>query len=290
MRAPFANRRVLALAVVSFFGLPIVNGLILFRAFGELAAGVVLGGLTGLVANFCAIPLLHVFVLLRDEWTITKAAAGRAPRDGRRSAVSGRIQPRGTVLAAPISGRACLAYHWEARSDTVNSKGVRIGESIAAEGLALAPSEIVGAHGRALLLDFNGLPAFPASETHATATGRVAEVLARPRSVRKDRELDGSLVEEHRARFTWNPTDSLKLLERVVLPGEQVAAVGIFSTEPEGLRGNPGSPLELRPGGFAAFSARSVRFRALQALALALGLVTIEGTVLWMATFVRSGE
>lgn len=105
MRAPFANRRVLALAIATFFGLPLVNGLILFRAFGELAAGVFLGGLTGLVANFCSIPLLDVLGLLLDEWTINKAAAGRALRDGRRGAVSGRIQPRGGLLAAPISGR-----------------------------------------------------------------------------------------------------------------------------------------------------------------------------------------
>lgn len=288
MRAPFADRRVLALAIVSFFGLPLVNGLILFRAFGELAAGVVLGGLTGLVANFCAIPLLHVLSLLRDEWTIAEAAAGRVPRDGRRSAVSGRIKPRGSLLAAPISGRPCVGYHWEARSETVNLKGVRMGEAIAAEGLALAPCEIVGAHGHATLLDFNGLAAFPMWETRDVATGRVAEILAGPRNVRKEREPGGSLVEEHRSHFTWKPTDSLKLLEHVVLPGEQVTAVGIFAAEQRALLSNPHSPLELRPGGFEVFSAQSVRIRALQALALAAGLFLIEGTVLWMAAFVRS--
>ncbi len=125
MRAPFADRWILALAIASFFGLPLINGLVLFRAFGELAPGVILGGLTGFVANFCAIPLLHVLALFRDEWTIARAAAGAPPRDGRRTALSGRVQPQGALLTGPISGRKCVAYHWEARGETVNSDGRR---------------------------------------------------------------------------------------------------------------------------------------------------------------------
>jgi hypothetical protein len=287
MRAPFADRRVLALAIVSFFGLPLANGWILFRGFGEPAAGVVLGGLTGLVASFCAIPLLHVLAVLRDASTIARAASGTPPRDGRRSAVSGRIRPRGMLLGAPISGRPCLAYHWEARSEIVNSKGMRGKEAIVAEGLSLAPCDVAGPHGRTILLDFGGLAAFPMEETSGPATGRVAEVLARPRGARKNRGPDGSLVEEHRAYFTWTPDAPLKLIERVVLPDDPVAAVGVFSAREQALHGSRYAPLELGPGSFEAFTAPPVGLTALQALGLAAGLLLIEWAVFWMADFAR---
>src|SRR5438874_1654689 len=63
------------------------------------------------------------------------------PRDGKREAISGTIQPIGAVLIAPFSGFECVAYDYEVShyNETGKTRNVVLDRA----GFALAPSVII---------------------------------------------------------------------------------------------------------------------------------------------------
>lgn len=222
-----------------------------FAGWEHLLRGAAGAPLPLVVAGFAALgATLLVMAVLEHA---SKGAQARAvereerrlpPRDGRLEAASGAFAPREVLLAAPLTGRPCVAYafrvgYWaEGRDEQGEREALWVP---AASGEGLAAGAIRSARGDVPLLAWPSLVDFPAQALRGTEARERLEVL-RARSsaagtVAEAREPDGSGSVE-RIRFeaperAANP--GLEAEERIVPPHGVLTAIGSWSSARGGL-------------------------------------------------------
>ena len=228
--------------------------------------------LSGFGAVFTGIFISGVFGLFRayrDGRRLRGASSNAVGtfKDGQMVAVAGVIRPLNAPLAAPFSGTPCVAYDYDivhiAHRSTDN--GTETYEAHDISGLALTPSIIDTPTGGVRLLSFAMLEEFPrqlqnSPSARDRARAYVANTLFKPMGVTKVfsafNALSEALTDEDGAvRMDWRMNDgeieyeTSTIRERLVLPGQQVSAVGKYSTEKRGLIAEGMTSLiQLRPG------------------------------------------
>jgi ankyrin repeat protein len=225
--------------------------------FGAVFSGIFISGLFG------------VFRAYRDARRLRGASSNAVGtfKDGETVAVAGTIRPLDAPLTAPFSGTPCVAYDYDivhiAHRSTSN--GTETYEQHDISGLALTPSIIDTPTGGVRLLSFAMLEEFPrqvqnSPSAHDRARDFVARTTFKPMGLTKVftafNALSEALTDEDGAvRMDWRMTDgeinynSATIRERLVLPGQQVNAVGKYSTERRGLIAEGmASLIQLRPG------------------------------------------
>jgi hypothetical protein len=192
---------------------------------------------------------------------------GRLPLlDGQKEAVSGTIEPVGSPLLAPFSGRQCVAYEYDVKERPAgSSQGPQESEM---SGWALTPSVIKSDRGDVRLLGFGLLSDFKETEYQddVLASERAAAFLRtasfEEMSIRKigamvsamDAMLESDAAS---ARRDWKRADGepdvagSRLIEKVIGVGDTVTVVGIYDASRGGLapkyKGKT-APIKLVPG------------------------------------------
>jgi hypothetical protein len=238
-----------------------------------------------------------------DAGALKRAEQGLPLEDGREEAVWGPIEPLGATLKAPFSGRACVAYEYDAKNpSTVDSEGeTRPGGSTLA-GFALAPSVIRSNRGDVHLLGFSLLQDFPekvmnhpedaerairyAGSTEFTEMGlaKLGAMLSTMDEAMSDD--DGSVKKDMRMKAaTAADLAACTLTEKVIAPGETVTAIGLWDAARGGLvpkhRGKS-VIARLLPGGGAAMVAHAQK-RPWGLLAFALVWAGFSHVIIWLA-------
>ena len=232
-----------------------------------------------LLSGFGAIGFLMFFSQLKEvvfgpagSAALKRAEKGLPLQDGEEEAVWGPIEPLGAPLEAPFSGRACVAYEYDAKEGGE-------GSASALAGFALAPSVIRSHRGDVNLLGFSMLDAwkekrFDDAEARERATRWVASTQFREMGLAKvgtmlsalDQAMaddDGSVRMDMRTKeLTADGLAACTLKEKVILPGENVTAVGIWDAAKGGLvprlRGKS-AIVRITPGGGAAAVAHATK-------------------------------
>jgi hypothetical protein len=225
-----------------------------------------------LLSGFGAIGFLMFFSQLKEvvfgpagSAALKRAEKGLPLEDGAEEAVWGPIRPLGAPLEAPFSGRACVAYEYDAKP------GGDEGASTMA-GFGLAPSVIHSHRGDVHLLGFSMLEQwkekrFDDPEARERATRWAASTEFREMGLAKVGAMfsaldevmaddDGSVRMDMRTKeVTPDELAACTLKEKVILPGETVTAVGIWDAAKGGLvprlRGKS-TIVRVTPGGGAA--------------------------------------
>lgn len=232
-----------------------------------------------LLSGFGAIGFLMFFSQLKEvvfgpagSAALKRAEKGLPLEDGAEEAVWGPIEPLGAPLEAPFSGRACVAYEYDAKPG---------GEGAASTmaGLALAPAVIRSHRGDVNLLGFSMLEQwkekrFDDAEARERATRWVATTEFREMGLAKlgtmfsalDEVMaddDGSVRMDMRTKeVTADDLAACALKEKVILPGETVTAVGLWDSAKGGLvprLRDKATIVRVTPGGGAAAVAVSTK-------------------------------
>ena len=142
------------------------------RADGSPSDGAWVVLLSAALAFFTFLALLGLVLVgqaLHQRFRLAAFAAGAPLRDGAYAAMEGHAQAEGGLLEAPFSGERCLAYEYEVwvRADRPlrgrhehvigETPGPQRTHLVGVSGIALAPTVIVGRHGRARLLGWSPL-------------------------------------------------------------------------------------------------------------------------------------
>lgn len=250
-------------------------------------AGVVL--LSAAVAFFTFLALLGLVLVgqgLHQRFRLAAFAAGAPLRNGAYAALEGHAQAEGELLVAPFSGERCLAYEYEVWVRAERPRRGRheyvIGETpgpqrthvVGVSGIALAPTTIVGRHGRARLLGWSpldqGFPSdwlYPGEDPPLARTvqaflgQRAFEPVGLSRALAFIGRLFGlqataapPLQQDWRfdERVLGARPGDLRVRERRLPAGSYVGACGLWSAEHGGLHGRVGvTGLELWAGPLA---------------------------------------
>jgi hypothetical protein len=232
-----------------------------------------------ILSGFGALGFLMLFSQLKEvllgpagSAALKRAEKGLPLEDGVEEAVWGPIEPLGAPLEAPFSGRACVAYEYDAKEGGD-------GTASTMAGFALAPSVIRSHRGDVHLLGFSMLDAWKESryrdpEARERATRWVATTEFREMGLAKmgamfsalDEAMaddDGSVRVDLRTKeVTPDGLASCTLKEKVISPGETVTAVGIWDSAKGGLvpklRGRS-AIVRITPGGGAAAVAHATK-------------------------------
>jgi hypothetical protein len=189
-------------------------------------------------------------------------------QDGEEVAISGAIRPINAPLQAPLSGTPCVAYDYDIMHRVRRETGNRTvhHDDIDIAGLALTPSVIDTPTGSVRLLSFALLEDFPRTAKNdpalrARARDYIASTTFKPMGLTKVFSAFGALKdaltdEDGAVRMDWRMTpgdielERAVMRERLVTPGQQVTAIGIYSAERRGLIAKDMSTMiQLRPGG-----------------------------------------
>ena len=220
----------------------------------ELGAAAVLSVL-GAVGLLMLVAQLKAVISGSPEAEVLKRAGQGLPlEDGREEAVWGPIQPLGTPLEAPFSGRACVAYEYDAKKPAVRtSRGRENPAGSLMTGFALAPSFIRSGRGDVHLFGFSHLDKFEeqrlddpgarerAARHYATAEFRemgIAKIGAMLSTLEEAMTDDDGSVRVDMRMGDSSSVDDLApctLKEKVILPGETVTAIGLWDASRGGL-------------------------------------------------------
>jgi hypothetical protein len=189
-------------------------------------------------------------------------------QDGEEVAISGTIRPLNAPLQAPLSGTPCVAYDYDIMHRVRRETGNRTEhhDDIDIAGLALTPSVIDTPTGSVRMLSFALLDDFPRTATNdpamrARARDYIASTMFKPMGLTKVFTAFGALQdaltdEDGAVRMDWRMTqgeielERAVMRERLVTPGQEVTAIGIYSAERHGLIAKGvSSAIQLRPGG-----------------------------------------
>jgi hypothetical protein len=239
--------------------------------------------LSGFGAIFTGLFISGIFGILRayrDARRLRGASSNAVGtfKDGEMVAVAGAIRPLDAPLTAPFSGTPCVAYDYDivhiAHRST--SDGTETYEQHDISGLALTPSIIETPTGGVRLLSFAMLEEFPRQlQNSPSAQDRARDYVARttfkPMGLTKVFTAFGALSEaltdeDGAVRMDWRMNDGeinysqATIRERLVLPGQQVNAVGKYSSDKRGLIAEGMTSLiQLRPGDAQTASRNMVR-------------------------------
>jgi len=185
---------------------------------------------------------------LLERARLVKAAAATFPVDGAFQPFFGRIVASGPMLVAPLSGRECLLYHYEASHSSGGSRSSKVTD---AEGYALTPSHLDTLAGRIHLLAYLE-PEFTPERLDAEAAlerlrrylptaQRFEPSLDFGRNYREAKEYlldsDGTIRFDH---GRLDATETAKSFdEQIVQHGDEVAVFGMYSAERQGIVPDP---------------------------------------------------
>jgi hypothetical protein len=242
---------------------------------GNDAAGVFFaGGIGGFLAVIGFGYLFGIPRKISEAFMIRRALNGDSPRDGRRVAAIGRINPISTSLVAPFSRTSCVAYKYEVHS----GGGEDTSGTTIYNGFALSPSAIQGTQGSIRLLAYPALNFEATPVTNSSARQNAAEyfrgatfreykignIRAAFSEMMKDfRDDDGSIRTDNR-----NPGVNESMLqdalftEWLLKPGAEICAIGLYDSQRGGLVPDPRAqmePVTITRGVPAGFTGRAVR-------------------------------
>lgn len=192
---------------------------------------------------------------------IRRAQRGDAPRDGKKIAAVGRITPNGPLLVSPFTKTPCVIYDYKI------STGRSEDDTDICLGFAQTPSTIQGRQGGIRLLAYPDLKfaqqSIPAEQALPNAREYMQETQFQESSVANigkslDQLLDiykdddGSIRYDNRMPSNTN-IETCLFFEKVVRPGDEVCAIGLYSAQRGGIVPNVANPLihqaTLEPGG-----------------------------------------
>ncbi|HYN03802.1 MAG TPA: hypothetical protein VE359_15245, partial [Vicinamibacteria bacterium] len=228
-----------------------------------LGVGLFAGGIGWLAAGL----LWAAVKAWRERAALADAVAGRPPVDGKAAVLTGRLEPMGKKVTAPLDGAECLVYAYEILVDRGSGKRRTIAPCY--RGSALAPSAIVTAAGTYRLLavpDLDGVE--PAALSEATALARATEYVRhttfRPRTT-SARELEERWCDDdgaYRADVSYVEGAAVdlaacRLVQRHVRPSAPVCVFGLYSETRGGIVPHPnwGRPTRLMVGDAARVAA-----------------------------------
>lgn len=238
-----------------------------------------------------------------DAGALKRAEKGLPLEDGMEEAVWGPIEPLGAPLAAPFSGRPCVAYEYDAKNPSSrDSRGRETSGGSTLAGFALAPSVVRSNRGDVHLLGFSLLTEFKpetfddpesreravryASSTEFTEMGlaKIGAMISTLDEAMTDD--DGSVRKDMRMKeATASDLAACTLEEKVIAPGESVTAIGIWDAGRGGLvpkhRGKS-AIVRLLPGGGAAMVAHAQK-RPWGLLLFALLWAGFAHVIIWLA-------
>lgn len=229
------------------WAVPVVAGLLMAVVIGNLRAG--------LASAFGA-------ARVSEEATFG-GVMGEKPRDGQIVTAPGRIRASGSPLHAPLSDRPAVLYSYDIGREWRDANGVRAAKDFA--GFGLTPSVIDSHFGPLRLLGFPTLEGFDKASVENPDLAKIREYIAttsfldmagfNPLTIyREIKELmaddDGQLRKDWRMSDSVEVTEDQDLSEQIVVPGEQVTAIGRYSAEKGGLVQDlgGGNPLRLIRG------------------------------------------
>jgi hypothetical protein len=208
-------------------------------------------------ALLCAVPaflaiagLAGIRTRLRERAQLFAAVRGQEPVDGTTQPFVGRLVARGETLTAPLSGRPCVLYHYQASH---KSSGRGASQVTDAEGYALCPVVIDTAAGRFEIRAYLE-PEFgpdPIEEDPARARLRAFQrtaTLFQPdlnlaRNYRESQSFllddDGSVRYDHGTQDSAR--ESTRFEEHVVQDGDDVAVIGTYSAARNAVVPDPAS-------------------------------------------------
>ncbi|MFC1852281.1 hypothetical protein ACFL27_18955 [candidate division CSSED10-310 bacterium] len=214
---------------------------------------------TRLVCSIC-LPLLFWIgygCLVRSkirfmEWrTIHACQKWQKPRDGKRYAACGVLEPIARPLKAPLSGRSCVMYDYEmtrlVKRNIHSTIGSQTTGEIVFSGAALTPSIIRTRFGPVKLLGYSALDGFP---TEVVEDCTIANRYIKSTTFKEQRGTiklstfqameDIVTDDDGHIRSDWRFFDNenafgLVLHEIIVPPGTQVCAIGMYKAQVGGL-------------------------------------------------------
>lgn len=116
--------------------------------------------IAGLVAVGGVGALCNSYLAWRDASVLSDAIVDMPRRDGKRTAVSGTLEPLGQPLTAPLSGKSCVLYEYDISREVTRSKqggGTETSKSIDFAGLGKAECIIRSTSSKLRLLGFPDL-------------------------------------------------------------------------------------------------------------------------------------
>lgn len=235
--------------------------------------------------------------LVRDLSALSREEAGAAMEEGRVEAASGPIVPLGEPLAAPFTGRPCVAYEYEVESRAASSSGD--GAPKPATGVALTPSVVKSRRGDVAFLGWALLDEVPkkrVKDDEGVACARAYLEGLAPGQVERlgIGNALGTLQElladdDGWIRKDWRTTDApfdpaeCRLMERAVPAGETVTVFGRYDSAKGGLgpaRTGGAAVNRLFLGGGDALKAKLRSDAAKKILTTLLFFVAFNGMVL----------
>jgi len=235
---------------------------------------------------------------LREAMMIGRTRGGEPSRDGEKISAIGRIVATGPTLASPLSQTACVAYKYEIRDAGTEHNAIRF------HGFALTPSSIQTPQGSVRLLAYPDLKvkpqfvpddvALPNAQQYISETEfrefslqNIGQTFKEMMDVYKDD--DGSIRTDQCIRKDAD-LRNVNFVEWLIRPGDEVCAIGRYSSQRGGIVPNPKSAIldraTIEQGSPEVFARRSVR-GAIGYLIGGLIFVTIvAGGLLALYTFV----
>jgi len=223
----------------------------------ELLGGSILGGLFGALGLGGLINSRTYFALL----SAINSGGKAKPQDGKLFAAVGPIHPISSTIKSPFTQSDVVAYEYDVNHDIETSDETRTSHDYS--GFALVPSTIRAPWGGVKLLGFPQLDNFEenfCSEPPQLENARKyfqetkMEKLKLRNALKVVQEMlnedDGQIRKDYQMSER-NDFENLMLKERLVKPGTQVVAIGMFSAAKGGLipdTAKSGQVVQLFPG------------------------------------------
>lgn len=185
---------------------------------------------------------------LLERARLLRAAGATIPVDGAFQPFFGRIVGSGPMLTAPLSGRECLLYHYEAYHSSGGSHSSKVTD---AEGYALTPSHLDTFAGRIHLLAYLEPEFDPESLDAEPARARLRSYLQAVEPFRPSLDLTQNfreaaahlLDDDGTIRFDQGhpgASESARgFSEQIVQHGDEVAVFGMYLAERQGIVPDP---------------------------------------------------
>ncbi len=228
------------------------------------------------------------------------AAAGppKVPEDGEFGPFFGRLVATGPTLVAPLSGRRCAMYRYQAAH---SSGGSHSSEVVDVEGYALTPSHLDTLAGRIHLFAFMEAEFTPDTLDPEPARERLRAYLPTVELFQPSLDLMRNYRENEKQvldadgsiRFDHGRPDGVETAryfhEHIVEPGDEVAVFGLYSAARQGIVPDPADEIRHRARLRKGPLRRLARGFVLQALASAIvGLLFAAAFGFWIRLFFRS--
>jgi hypothetical protein len=185
----------------------------------------------------------------RERAALRAGVAGTPPVDGTQTILVGHIEPVGTTLRAPLSGRECVAYTFEIYE--MRLVGKSRSKVVYCDGIALTPSMIITRAGSFRLLAVPELDCDETDLNRETALARAAEQMrtitfepppapfSRPAIEQQWNDDDGAYRRERRHVQDEVDLAKCKLSERHLERGARVCVFGQYSASKRAIVTDP---------------------------------------------------